>query len=593
MTTEIATQATVEDVSADTVVKAAGIQVTHTRNGDVIFINTDYVSPKLIHTLTTILDSEHHTCTNGESNGHGIFNVTFRVDGMPLMPKEDGSLEEVPWMFIEASKSIVCNIKRCVSLAFEQALNDSEDFLDSEHLDVKAIIWQHLLAGFLHESHHADVFMDDAMKLLTDPKAMQKEEEAADEYARLALFELAKSVDIEIDLGATIHDMYEKEFGIIWEDLATTSKDKLTVKELQFMECQEATREHGYLWVMKPEPGDTEHGQRTVTTFKELMHLISGDPSDDPTWNTKVTPAHVETIVTDNTASAEDAHGNVSQEIQNDPGQGADCMYNETTQASYGFQGTMPRQQHEQQQQNMGYPPQTQSNTTDQGYVAPTNRPVAPAGPQGVQTNIAPNHQYNQNAASGTDVGQTTSAQVGANEFPETTMSLQQFQAVVKGLYYKAFAQVFESCGFNPMNGSGQPFFMQSSKVVEPIMLTPEEQSIVHFMECYDSNGSIQMNAPVTDWISGRYVDKAKFLPGFVLTMSNMQGQRIRRKFIPQNPWKTNATGEYSLTAQQAQKGTRIMWIIDPDAVDKQFTTRILNGALQSNTSGEWADVPC
>jgi hypothetical protein len=110
-------------------------------------------------------------------------------------------------------------------------------------------------------------------------------------------------------------------------------------------------------------------------------------------------------------------------------------------------------------------------------------------------------------------------------------------------------------------------------------------------MECYDHNSKLQMDAKVTGWISGRLMDKEMKLPGYALVLSNMAGQQIRRRLIPQNPWKTNKNGQYSQTALLAQQGTCILWIIDPDAVDKQFATRIINGMFENNKNGSWQRV--
>jgi hypothetical protein len=617
MTTELK-QATTKEVSSHNTVKIDGIQVANTRNGEAVFMNTNYVSQKLISILTNVLNSDEYTLSTGENYGHGVYNVIFRIDGMPLMANDDGTFEAVPWVWVESSKSIVCNIKRCVEIAFEQCLDDHEDYRNTENMNVRALIWQHLLAGFLHECHHAETFMDDAMKMLTDKKAMAVEEEKADEHARMSLYELAKTIDIEMDLGNTIESMAEEAWNINHENLHNVPENKLTVKELMFLECQEYMRSTGDLWYMPTEPGDAEHEPKIINNFKELMHFMSGDPLDDEAWNIPIDKSHVETRVTNNQPSMEDANGNIHPEYNN-PGQGADCMYQEVTQPVQGFQGAQP-QQHV--QQNMGYAPQTldttyqqdiqnyqatatqtiaagyqgnpdaiAANATQQSFQQQTNMPAPPPGTPGQPATQAPNHQYNPAANNGTNVGQNQEVQVGAYEFPATALDVNQFQVVVQRLYHKIFAQVFDSCGFNPMNGPGQPYFMQSAKIVEPIMLDEEEKKIVKFMECYDTNGKIQLNAPVGDWISGRFVDKAKNLPGFVLTMSNMQGQRIVRKFIPQNPWKTNASGGYSQTAQLAQQGTKIMWIIDPAEKDKQFATRILGGQLQSNRNGQWIDI--
>jgi len=563
MATTIA-QVTAEMVSPHKTVKIAGLQIHETQNGTVAFLNTNYVSQKLIDIMVHALNDPSYITASGGNYGHGIYSVVFRVDNMPVMPKGKGQFEEVPWMWVEASKSIICNIKRCISIAFEQALDTHEDFKYSEHMSVHTAVWQQLLSGFLHECHHANTFMDDAMQMLTDKRAMAKEEKEADEFGKIALYHLAKNINIEPDLGKHIEDIYNTAWELVWEDLKTTPEKDRSAKMNRYITCQDHMRQSGTMWFM--EATKSSENDQSIKTYKEMLHYFSGDDKNDPEWGTNTTPPNTTTVVHENTPSTEDAYGN--------PGI-------VTTPIPNGFQGAMPQQQ----PQNMGYPPQ-------QGYMMqPQNTmPKAPEGALGQAGPVAPNYQQ-QNVPAGTDHGVNPSCQVGANVYPASTLSPQAFQGVVKQLYYKIYAQIFQSCGYNPMNGPGQPYFMQSAKIVEPIMLDPEEQKIIHSMECYDAVGRIQLKTKVDGWISGRFMDKAKMLPGFALTMSNMAGTEIVRKFIPQNPWKTNSNGEYSKTALLAQQGTHIMWIVDPQAKDAQFATRIIGGQLETNVGGSWQPV--
>jgi len=99
-----------------------------------------------------------------------------------------------------------------------------------------------------------------------------------------------------------------------------------------------------------------------------------------------------------------------------------------------------------------------------------------------------------------------------------------------------------------------------------------------------DNNGTL---VAVTDFISGKHINAAKTLPGYELTLNRGDGTRIRRKFIPQNPYKRRVSdNEFSMTAKAAQKGDQIMWIIDPDVIDKSIAVRMYNSVLQKNPSG-------
>ena len=241
MATTIA-QVTEEIVSPHKTVKIAGLQIHETQNGTVAFINTNHVSQKLIDIMVHALNDPRYTIAGGGNYGHGIYSVIFRIDNMPVMPKGKGQFEEVPWMWIEAGKTIVCNIKRCVSIAFEQALDPHDDFKYSEHMSVRVAVWQQLLSGFLHECHHAETFMDEAMSMLTDKNSMAKEEEKADEYSRIALYDLAKRIDIEPVLGQYINELYEEAWALVWEDLKTTPEKDRSAKMNRYTQTPPSCR---------------------------------------------------------------------------------------------------------------------------------------------------------------------------------------------------------------------------------------------------------------------------------------------------------------------------------------------------------------
>jgi hypothetical protein len=372
--------------------------------------------------------------------------------------------------------------------------------------------------------------------------------------------------------------MYKEAWSITWEELKAADKDTLSDKEEMFLDCQEVMHNEGGTWFMR---GGKDEDDNKLDTFKSLMHYISGDDLDDEEW-LKETIAPV----TPEVGPAPQAP--VEQPVMQQPVDDEGYDPNMDTYDQYQTESVMPAPQapatgFQGATQGTPVPPQTQQPVAPQqpayngnpGAIA-TNAPVAPQPPAG---------------AHGQPNGVDTSAQVGANAFPATTMDSATFQRVVYNLYGKIYNQIFNSCGFNPTHGEGQPFFMQGGKVTEMIELTPEEQTIVHGMECYDEHGRIKMNAKVDNWISGRFIDKAQKLPGFSLVMSDMNGRQIRRKFIPQNPWNKDNNGAYKKTALLAQQGTWIMWIVDPDATDKQFATRIMAGKLETNIGGKWQEV--
>ena len=153
MSTQIA-QATEEIITPHNVVMTKGIQVRQTPNGDVAFINTEYVSQKLINLMVEMLSSEHYAhAGSGKSYGHGMFSVVFRIDGGPYYPNAQKELKPVPWLFSESGKTAICNLKECVVLALEQGVIGKKGFENLYMMDMKTLVWQHILVGFAHECH--------------------------------------------------------------------------------------------------------------------------------------------------------------------------------------------------------------------------------------------------------------------------------------------------------------------------------------------------------------------------------------------------------------------------------------------------------
>jgi hypothetical protein len=78
-------------------------------------------------------------------------------------------------------------------------------------------------------------------------------------------------------------------------------------------------------------------------------------------------------------------------------------------------------------------------------------------------------------------------------------------------------------------------------------------------------------------------------LPGFTLALTDENGNRLLRKFMPQNPFKKTTQGTYSGPAQRAQQGNRIAWIIDGMAPkEEQFTRRFYNGTFEMREGNYW-----
>jgi hypothetical protein len=175
-----------------------------TNGGDIIFINTELVTPKVIDIMVASINEMVEIVNSaGEPSleGHGLYSVVFRDDGRPRVEQD----KLTPWLFVPDSKSAVCNLADCVELAFINTMD--EDKGDAVYCNVAHVFWKHLITGFFHEAHHAEAFITDYDELIDDEDARQVEEFKADEFADLHSFHMAKLVNMEPEFSPRVAEM--------------------------------------------------------------------------------------------------------------------------------------------------------------------------------------------------------------------------------------------------------------------------------------------------------------------------------------------------------------------------------------------------
>ena len=527
--------------------------------GPVAMCNIDLVGQDAVAMCLEILKSDlFYDGPKGDKViGHGLLNVNFMGNGMPVMADKTPAT----WIFYQGAKSAACNLLYCVDRAIEDSLNP--DLEGSEFLNVKHATWRNIIGGMAHEAHHANALLTD--RGLCDKKEDRDTEEAhADAFSAQVLYDLAKAVNVEPKLSAFVFTVLGERMEDQMKIIEAIPEADRTPKQANWLVAQKYMQQHDVAYFMPAAP-DADEDHFELKTFKQFLHFCSDDAPDHPDWATDTSGAVL--VLMNQRASGQNAAG-----IQvpagtmpiaggftaDDEWETPDCVLpEETMQPCAPVAGP-----------TYGTGPATQPYAPQQNFQQAGNVPQPPAS-NGYQTVVA-----------------------GAGAYAATTMDPATFQQTVKGLYLKLADQIFRGCGFNPAAGPNQPFFNTAAKIVDMIPLTPAEQTIVKEMSCYNSTGQVVNGQAVNGWVSGKFMDTAQMLPGYELTLAAADGQMIRRKFLPQNPWKVKqGTNQYSATALEAQRGTQIIWVIDPDAANKQFTTRIYNGTLQSNASGKWTTV--
>jgi len=524
-----------EQVQQEQEVKRYNSVVLETPMGKIAFFNTHLVTEKMIAIMEAALEE---SCF--EPEGYGIYSVVFRGDGLPI--NEDGELNN--WVYYSDSMSTVCNIEHCIDMAVRESL--SNEYEHSEKVNFKVLVWQTMLSGFFHELHHGHSYLTEGEKVFEDEELLAEEEERANEFARTMLFTLAKKINIEPEfveeMHVAINERWDEELKLIEENWGSA-----TDKEKSWFTCQKKMIfDQSPVWY---DPGEEDEREYIMNTYKEFLHWVSGEDAADSEWNTDTSSIPV---LAQKTTEVPSEYYEENPPFEPDSPAGFQGV--ETTQPASGFQGAVqqPETFHEVVVQQPGH------QAVQQPGPAPQHQ--APAQPAVVETGPV---------------------------YESPQMDTASFQNVVKGLYLKIFQNIFQGCGFNP---TGNPPFMDGAKICEPVAITRQETMVVKSMLAYNQSGQVN-NFNVENAISGLFMNREKTLPGYDLTLTDVNGNSCRRKFIPQNPNKVRQDGQLSATAKLAREGHQIMWIIDPDSPDKQFALRVWNGVLQSNAAGQWVNV--
>lgn len=564
--------------SALNIVVPNGAHMFETLNGPVAIFNTGLVSQKLVDIMLYVLNDPQGTfvpLVKNTRQGHGMHTIDFRADGTVGI-LEKGKLKPTSWYYWMLARMAGCNIQKCVQNAFELAIG--EDAGDGEmYLNINTAVWQQILAGFLHELHHAQTAIDSTNELLTNKNFNANEECNAENFAREAMYELAKQVDVEPAIGHFIEDMVVRA----WTELdLDNSKDP---KVMEFVKCQEYMAKTGDCYVVLTKDMTTKHF--IVSSFREFLHLASGQGTEDKAWTNPVPQAaeanpmaipaaNMTQVPAPNNGINYDGSGEYFEE-ENVDWEDEPVEYESAYQPTNppGFQGV---------QQPGGYQPPPQYQQPQPQYQGDPNAIAANApnnGGYGGYQQPAQQQSYANHSAT-----------VGAATYERPNMDPARIQQVINGLYGKIYDRIFNACQFQ-FTGEGQPCFHAINNIKMQIPLTPEEDMLVKEMDCYvmvNGQEKLELDVPVNGWISGRFMNTDGTLPGFTLALTDEHGNRLLRKFIPQNPSKRNQQGAFTGPAQRAQRGERIAWIIDGMDKDAPFSRRFHDGAFEMKEGNYW-----
>ena len=138
----------------------------------------------------------------------------------------------------------------------------------------------------------------------------------------------------------------------------------------------------------------------------------------------------------------------------------------------------------------------------------------------------------------------------------------------MKAVYQFCYHHIFTKCGWQQDLQTGKFFFAKPAAVLEGVNVSGViEQLGAHnlVMEYDTANAQGQFAAETFQGMVRGHVTSKTGLPRYTLYL-NINGTRVQRTLIPQNPAKVNAQGQASQSAIEAQTGHMIMYVMKGEA---------------------------
>lgn len=474
----------------------------NTPTGAVAVFGHEYVSRKMLEVLNIALSYDAFEITY-----HGVKNVVFRIDGYP---KENGS--SICANFAPDTGGVAINLVKTLERAIERSM-------DHPSTSLMASWWIEMLLNFGHEIHHAVRWDTDRTELTESKEKRNKEEDLAEKYSNEMIIALAQGYDIEPPVIAQ-----EVWFnGQIAELLNGKEDDK-------WAESQKEMLDNQHLWEYAP--SDSTKETVVLSTFKDLMCLITNGDETSDIWNKETFP------IPEGIKTLDEQLNGRKIVINKGP----------STKATTHIPP------------DVGEQPCEDFYADDEFENSPAAVQTQPAQFQPVQPQPAKPAQ-----SMFVDPNQNTGVQYSATDVSR----------IAQQVYMKIYHFIFTNCG--QLLESDLGFSNPEVVCLTPIPLTDEERNIFVSMNHQDTNGRWCTDVPTTGGLLGKVMKNTK-LPAYELTL-NVNGAAHKRLVIPQNTAKRNATGQLTQRASEARAGGSITYVIIPsDGKQTQYGPSIING---------------
>lgn len=437
--------------------------VLTTKGGPVAVFGSDLVSDKDITILNLILDS---------IKDHGVRNVIFRCDGLPIL---DGEL--IKAVCVPDSGSIVFNLQRML----EVSAKDPE-----EETSIFGKFHFNLVMDMLHEAHHMQYIGTNGLVIsnLSEEEKMELED-AAEAFAAKTLQEMVLVHNLEpahYTSGVFLRKNLMEEIQANTNDNDVITRQRWMIENNTFVHV----------------PADDKFKEQNVMSFKKLVGLQFKADMNSPEWKTQPPPA--EESVLDVQQSMVDYATGDSEHTGEVEYASAEALDETPYTEPFIMNGQVVGQT------TVTAPPQSAAAATNNTF------PVANAGTTGTAATADQSGHIN-------------------TPYQNNNISKEVFQQTIFGVFNKIYNHIFTNCG--RLLNSDLAFQNPEAVATMTITLTDIEKSVVVKMDCLSENGRWCPKMDTNEGLRGFVMKNAK-IPAYKLYV-NFNGQEYIRLVLPQN----------------------------------------------------------
>ena len=523
-----------------------------TKNG-VMIVGHDFLGDKLTAIIWAAIEQD---------DLHGLLSLVIRTDDFPI----EGD-SPVFGMAYADTHSVAVNLEHCWHRACVKASKDEEN------LSFLGILWVNVLSTLAHELDHLTVATNDRVmyELMRSTEDGQEElEKSGNAAGEPMIIALAKQFDIEIPQASELG-----WFGVKLMDLFTDE----STKDLEWVVKARKDIEAGIIYA-EPE------NKIEIKTFREFVKRAYDLNSNDEAWEQPTTAVNLSAELESGEVEVFKAEPVKAPEValvvleEEASGQAAEAAVAMVANAAGMFVGAGEEGEPDIRMadgiDSEGQPTidmiATQAGLVDKSTIVDSvmaAQAVVDADPSMEVPLPAPVA-----AVQAATTAAAATATPPVKETPTTyaphNLSPEIQAATMKAIWQVLYHHIFTKCGWQQNPQTGRFMFTNAAAVLEGVNV----QNIIaqlgadNFIMEYDTlSAEGQYTGEMFQgMIRGRTTSK-QGLPSYALYL-NINGQRTKRTFMPQNPEKRNAQNAYTNSADLAGAGHMIAWVFKDEVPD-------------------------